>query len=600
MKQIHAFLALAVVLAIGLRAEAEDRIPIKVLYAGHPGSDREKDFVGLLESHFTQVETTDYRAFREEQAEGHDVVIFDWSRFCIRDKNGEVVREDRPPIPPISQEYDRPTILIGGNGVRVIRPLHLKIDWMCLCLDDLAHNVATEHEIFHSPLEVNPTFEDVPTPPLYPPLNSGKPIGPTIHAWRVQTEKFPEVDPGLVSEGYGFDDSPDAEIISSGLNHKIPAAVALGRQGNFFLWGFSASPRNMTPEGRRCFINTVCYIKKFDCQKPIVHVSENPFTRGRALMGAHFFSKILLDPDALRRMLPELAESDPEQFEKYREIELSDLDKWFPEDVYRRAKKDPQVFATWTEENYDWLRPGTDHEGLIEIAVDEDAKSLGLSNHDVKLLETCVHLLEQNKQLDLARRLLTRYTDQTFEDASAWRAWLDAHRDRLFFSESGGYKFHVAPASLVPPKRLDRTPLSVSASPTHRNPVVVEAECSPNRIRPGETFELIIRIRIAPGWHISAVAGSKGPEIPTRLTVTLPEGIEPDGEWTRPKPIPGPEGSLWYAKTAEFRRRLRVPQSAAAGTLTVTCTLGYQACDAFSCREPARMEIRANAVVIKN
>jgi hypothetical protein len=26
----------------------------------------------------------------------------------------------------------------------------------------------------------------------------------------------------------------------------------------------------MTPEARKCFVNAVCYIKKFDGQKPIV------------------------------------------------------------------------------------------------------------------------------------------------------------------------------------------------------------------------------------------------------------------------------------------------------------------------------------------
>lgn len=593
------FLGLAVVLAIGPRAGADDRIPINVLYAGNPGSDREKDFVGLLESHFARVEATDYRTFREEQAEDQDVVIFDWTEYCVRDKDGKVIREDRPPVPPLSREYDRPTILIGGNGVRVVRPLHLKIDWLCLCLDDVAHNVATDHEIFHSPLEVNPTFEDVPTPPFYPPLGSGKPMGRTIRAWRVQTKKYPEVDPGLVSEGYGFDDSPDAEIISSGLNHKSPTAVALGRQGNFFLWGFSASPKDMTPEGRLCFINTVCYIKKFDGQRPIVHVSENPFTRGRALMLAHL-TRTLFDPDAFRRTFPKDAESDPAKIEKLRQLELSDFDQHFPKDVWRRGQDDPRTLAAWVEKNYDWLRPDPEHEWIIEIAVDEDAKSLGISNHDVRLLETCVRLLELNEQTDLARRLLTQYTDQTFEDASAWRDWLDAHRDRLFFSESGGYKFQAAPASLIPPKRFERTPLSVLALPTRRNPVVAEAECSPGRVRPGESLELVVRLRIAPGWHISAVEGSKGPEVPTRLALILPKGVEPDGEWTSPPPIPGPEGCLWYARTAEFRRQLRVLHDTAAGPLTVTCTLGYQACDAFSCREPAEVVIGANAAVVKN
>ena len=46
--------------------------------------------------------------------------------------------------------------------------------------------------------------------------------------------------------------------------------VAIARHGNFFLWGFSAQPSDMTLEAQKCFLNAVCYIKKFDGQKPIV------------------------------------------------------------------------------------------------------------------------------------------------------------------------------------------------------------------------------------------------------------------------------------------------------------------------------------------
>ena len=126
------------------------------------------------------------------------------------------------------------------------------------------------HEVFQTPLKVNLQFEDHAVPANYRHYPGGDKLGQTIKVWKVQTKKFPEIDPGLVSDPYGFGDSPDAEVISSGLNSKGPDSVALGRHGNFFLWGFSASPTDMTPEARKCFINAVCYIKKFDGQKPLV------------------------------------------------------------------------------------------------------------------------------------------------------------------------------------------------------------------------------------------------------------------------------------------------------------------------------------------
>ena len=51
--------------------------------------------------------------------------------------------------------------------------------------------------------------------------------------WVVQTgEPGETVDYGVVSDGHGFEDSPDCERISGGRNSKGPHAVAIGRQAN--------------------------------------------------------------------------------------------------------------------------------------------------------------------------------------------------------------------------------------------------------------------------------------------------------------------------------------------------------------------------------
>ncbi|SFW19408.1 hypothetical protein SAMN02927921_00472 [Sinomicrobium oceani] len=90
--------------------------------------------------------------------------------------------------------------------------------------------------------------------------------------WRVQKEGYLEAKGyrvGMVSRGDGFLDSPDAEYISSGVNTKDVGAVAIGRHGNFFLWGFSGSPDYMTEEAKQVFANAVVYMKQFKGQKPI-------------------------------------------------------------------------------------------------------------------------------------------------------------------------------------------------------------------------------------------------------------------------------------------------------------------------------------------
>jgi hypothetical protein len=278
-------------------------------------------------------------------------------------------------------------------------------------LNHAAHGVVPSHEIFHKPYAVDLQFEDHPTPENYRHWPGGDALGKTIKVWKVQEKQFPEIDPGLVSDPYGFNDSPDAEAISSGLNSKGPDAVALGRQGNFFLWGFSAPPSLMTSEGRKCFVNSICYIKKFDGQKPIVRRT----SQGRewALVYAGYLKSISDD---------------------------NFLNQLFPEDLRKRFGKDPEKYLRYFRENLEYLHPSANH-----LVVDEDVNGLGVSNRKIELLDRCVSLLEKGGKTELGLRILKRYTNESFDDAKAWRAWLEKSRDRLFFTDVGGYKFLVAP-----------------------------------------------------------------------------------------------------------------------------------------------------------
>ena len=63
-----------------------------------------------------------------------------------------------------------------------------------------------------------------------------------MKVWKVQTKKFPEIDPGMVSDPYGFGDSPDAEVISAGLNSKGPDSINTADAAAPVLWGLSGIP----------------------------------------------------------------------------------------------------------------------------------------------------------------------------------------------------------------------------------------------------------------------------------------------------------------------------------------------------------------------
>ncbi len=114
-------------------SRAEEPMGLKVLYAGNPGSAREKDFVKFLGEHFAEVGTAHYSQFAEADAEGYDVVIFDWTSIYPRDEDGKIKKEfDRlnsPTPPKLPEDFDRPSILIGAAGGYVAMPLKLKLDW---------------------------------------------------------------------------------------------------------------------------------------------------------------------------------------------------------------------------------------------------------------------------------------------------------------------------------------------------------------------------------------------------------------------------------------------------------------------------------------
>jgi len=60
--------------------------------------------------------------------------------------------------------------------------------------------------------------------------------------------------------------------------------------------------------------------------------------------------------------------------------------------------------------------------------------------------------LQDDAHADTARRLLARYTNQSFESAEEWQSWFESNRDRIFFSDVGGYKFLVIPEGYLEKK----------------------------------------------------------------------------------------------------------------------------------------------------
>lgn len=608
---------------------------LKVLYVGgmtdtyQPASE-EKDalikerteaFRQLLDRYFTSVTAVDGNDYTADMSKQYDVTILDGrprplkERDVIKDSQGNIVKYI--PAKYLPDDFDCATVTIGQTGETVGRAIGLKNDWYCLCLDAQAHHWVKDHPIFKGPFKVKMTVETCPTPSdayHYAYYHDG-PIPDELPMWRVQTKGF-KTDKGfaigMVARPWGYTDSPDAEYISSGVCAKTLDAVAIGRHGNFLHWGFAASPLYMTDEAKTVFANAVAYIAKF---------------KGKTIQARKFNDRI-----ATREYLKEIAylvtkasydermESDREwhmeRVKSYKAIiakkaagqELSDSEKeelkygdpgeFKPrsreEYVKRYAKNffdmfgtDEEAYAKYFKENYDYFYS----EGFYNIFLDDDVKAWGIPNYNHRLLDKAITSLEQDNETDRAARILARYTMADFKTPAEWRKWYETYKDRMYFTEAGGWKFLIDGDASIPgndyfeyQRRVaEKTSASTGSDTSDTNPVVTSVSVvNPNTEKP----MLVVKFRIHPGYHIYADVAGDDPYIPTRVNLELPDGLSA-GEWTITRPGPfGETGTTIHEGEAEYSCPL-----IGHGSGPIKCKVSYQVCDTHICMPPASKEL---------
>jgi len=377
-------------------------------------------FETLLREHFTTVNVVYSPQYNEALSAKHDVTIFDATPPATTKQRLETDAAGKPvrlyPASYLSPAFDRPAILIGQTSAEISEGMRGKMDWLCLCLDAHAHHAKFQHPIFDTPNKIKPTLEYRPAPDAYR-MHEGTGLPDTLPMWRVQTEGYGDgkgMEIGLVASGPGFEDGGDAEIISGGVNTKDMHAVALGRHGNFFHWGFAAAPDYMTPDAQLAFINAVHYIAGFKGQRPYSHRDYRVYARFMAVQ----ISGALSGPRAESAL------------------------QLMPESMVSKFGKDYGKYRPYYQENIDYIVTGP---RPVTYEVDEDARSLGIPNHDPQILELSVTMLENNFDTSKATRVLTRYTGEKFQTAAQWRKWLDANRSRLYFSDVDGFRYHLRP-----------------------------------------------------------------------------------------------------------------------------------------------------------
>lgn len=434
-------------------------------------------FKQLLSNYFSTVKTMDVRDWKTSDSEAYDVTIFDFPTTPVEAAVNEVGADGKriyKSAKYLPDDFSKPVIFIASTADQMGRAIGLKLDWLCLCLDADAHHLKSNHAIFKGPVEkVNPTFMNKPTPEGVFHYASGANLPKELPMWRVDKSGYldsRDARIGLVSRGNRFSESPDTEVISSGVCQKDVGAVALGRHGNFFLWGFGASPEGMTEEGKKVFVNTVAYMAQFDGRTPIARkyndrmattddVRENIAGTSKKSYDDYVVSMTDFNKQnaETRKRLDtkkasgEKLSSEEEQQLQYagRDQKIESIEAFLKRRMGKWADQfgtDAKSYQKYMYENIDYIY--CDPNEFFTYTIDEDVRQIGISNHDVKLLDACIAMLKKGDRSDLALRVLKRYTAKDFTTAKDWENWLSKNRKKLFFTETDGYRFMVDTYSL--------------------------------------------------------------------------------------------------------------------------------------------------------
>jgi len=635
MKKIVIILSL-VLMAVFTNMSAQKKTDLRILFVGgssdfytmggakvdslemkKSAEARTASFAKLLTQYFKNVKVINVAEYSAALSDNYDVTIFDgkpkpWRerKILYGDKGNVTGVIDAAYLP---QGYNRPTMGIAEYSNELGRSLGIKNDWYCLCLDADAHSWKKDHPIFNGPYKADLKSLLRPTPENAKEIARmyGESLPDSIPMWRVQKNGYSTIQtyrPGMVSRPDGYCDSPDAENICGGVSIKSIDAVALGRHANFFHWGFSAAPYDMTEEGKTVFINAIIYISKFKDQPVARKMNDRISTRHYVDAMKYLVTREAWEANnkATREFNKNVLETKKRAQEKQaKNEELDNMEKIYldfkiePEPTFSEYVKErvPQLYHIFGDDAseysryYDKNRPyfygGGDMDYGLDI--DEDVRTLGIANNDKLLLDKAITMLEKGEDPALATRVLQRYTLCRFTTSAEWRNWYDNYKDKMFFSESGGWLWLINTTDKSVPgtdysvlsKNDEQVKIPELIGDTdNKNPVLLSAAL--NKLEDG-SMEVVIRMKIHQGYHTYAKVSEQEPFIQTVVGIELPQGYKKDGDLITPAfKKSGSAGTTIYEGDGVFRQKI-----SGNGKGEIKCTISYQCCDNSICFPPA-------------
>lgn len=531
---------------------------------------RMTSFDKFLKKNFKKYKVIDAADYTVDMSDLYDVTIFDHTpnpispRILEYSPDGKLLKYERAQYLPL--DFNRPVLTIASMGELIGIRVGSKNDWYCLCLEDKAHNWNGDHPIFKGPLKVKLNIKMEATPSLaydYAKMD-GVTLPDSTLMFTMQTVNYtnnPGYKIGMVSRPEGYLDSPETEVISSGTCAKSIDAIAIGRHANYFHWGFSASPDYMTDEAKALFVNSIVYISQFAGQHPIARkfdpVAVKDDLKGyKYLVTREAWEDYNASNAEFNRQVAEFKKAAQERQDKGEElsgteklylnfpeqklITFSDYLKQRVPELYHFFGTDATEYARYYDRNRDYFycKPGE-----YTLDIDEEARYIGIANNDIRILDKAISMLENGEDVEIAKTVLERYTLCRFATPAQWRDWYETYKDKLFFTESGGWLFLINTFEDVPGNnyqvRLDEqereyllkkaainNPLQSDRRGPQTdpaNPVFLEAEL----VEHGDgTIAVLISQYIHVGHYIYAEVADEDPFIETKAELYLPENAK--------------------------------------------------------------------------
>lgn len=616
------------------RGEATDSTELKASI-----TERTGQFASFLKKQFTKVTVVEGNKYSPEMSARVDVTVFDGSPHPIRERvleltpRYEIARS--VPAAFLPDDFPYPVLCIGETSSAIGKSIGTKNDWYCLCLRNYAFGYDKGHPIFKGPFKVKYEGEmrPVPTPAATSAKELGQEVPEALEMVKIydipQNGKYP-YKVGIVSRPGGYLDSPDAEFISSGVSDKGLDAVAIGRHGNFFHWGFAASPAHMTTLGKALLANAIVYASKFgsdpviarkfndniavrsDIDRRIARASQRGVdARNEGEMNFYNKFKTIYDRVQAAKASGQELSTEDKRYENLHEPSKPHLityDEYIREvepELYEVFGEDPDEYLRYFTKNRPYFHP--DETGY-NLEIDHDCRSLGIANNDVRLLDRAVEMLgEGGRARQTGKRLLERYTLCRFESPAEWKDWIDTNRDRLFFTEAGGWLWLVdskdrntvgndySVLGKIPgetkmkgyeeykakqaeeAKKASREMEVATLHPTSReNPVALAAVLETNA---DGSKEIVVKMNVHQDFHTYAAVDDDDPYVATTFKWNFADGVEAAGDLISPVAHPTYNNTTHYVGKNEFRRKVK-------GTGEVEVSVRYQACDANGCHRP--------------